>query len=207
MAAIDRRRVLGALGAGLLLAGCAQRGPIPPDEVWLKGYTSSNLRYQPGTDWISDGNYTGYPLIPAGSPIRVAKPAYQTTRVRADIDGMAFRLGQDYSRHVEFFEDWVGKLVDKEDPRLKIAGWPPEVQQAVRAGRIVPGMTREQVVVSLGYPLRTATMSLNNDVWRYWQSSFVQYDVHFDDNRVSRITRVSPGKEPLDVLMPDGMFR
>lgn len=196
-----------ALTLAVGLAGCGQRGPVAPEEAWLTGYTCCNLRYEAGGDWISDGNYTGNPMIPAGSRIRVAKPAYQATRVRADIEGRPWRLGQDYSRQAEFFEDWVGKLVDKEDPRARIATWPREVQEAVASGRIALGMTREQVIVALGYPLRNATMSLNNNVWRYWQSSFVQYDVHWTDGRVSRVTRVGSGREPLDVLMPGSVFR
>jgi hypothetical protein len=191
----------------LALSGCVQRGPVAPEEAWLNGYTCCNLHYEAGSDWISDGNYTGYAIIPAGSRIRVAQPAYDAYRVRADINGVPFRLGQDYGRRTETFADWVGKLVVSEDPWLKISTWPPEIQEAVRIGKIALGMTREQVITSIGYPLRTATPSLNYPVWRYWQSSFVQFDVHWADGRVARVTRVGSGRQPIDILVPGSVFR
>jgi hypothetical protein len=49
---------------------------------------------------------------------------------------------------------WARRIIVAEDPRLQLATWPPEVQSAVRYGRVMVGMTRAQVLVSLGYPAR-----------------------------------------------------
>lgn len=52
-------------------------------------------------------------------------------------------------------------MVLKEDPKLKIATFPARIQQAIGAARLVPGMTWEQVLMSIGYPIASETPSLD----------------------------------------------
>ena len=51
------------------------------------------------------------------------------------------------------------------------------------------GMTREQVLMALGYPISSENPDLSADLWRYWMSSFAEFQVQFDGNgRVREIT-------------------
>jgi hypothetical protein len=51
-------------------------------------------------------------------------------------------------------------------------------------------MTREQVIMALGYPMTNEDPSLDSGLWRYWVSSFGSYQILWDQNgRVSE----SPG--------------
>lgn len=49
--------------------------------------------------------------------------------------------------------DFAKRIVVKDDPRLNIAKFPPRVQQAIAAAHVAPGMTKEQVIMSIGYPI------------------------------------------------------
>jgi hypothetical protein len=51
------------------------------------------------------------------------------------------------------------------------------------------GMTREQAITSIGYPLTSENGSLNDPVWRIWRSSRGEYQLNFGpDGRVKSIT-------------------
>lgn len=171
----------------MILAGasCAKRTTPPPGQAaLLSGFTCCNLHYE--GDWINDGNYAELPMIPAGTVIKIT--SYGGNWAGADIGGKRFRLGHDYGREQESLEQWVGKLVVKTDPHRTIAGFPADVQEAIRLGKVMPGMTREQAIISVGYPLTSENPSVNGPMWRLWLSSFDEYQLTWDQNgRVQEI--------------------
>lgn len=198
-----RKNPLGRVAAALLLtaglAGCASQ-PEPDETPWLVGYTCCNLHYD--SDWISDANYSDLPFIPAGTPIAVMQPAKDSYRAYATIAGRPFRLGLDYGRPVQGTEQWVSKIVVRDDPRINNAAWSLEVRQAIAQGKVMIGMTKEQVITSIGYPLPTKTPNLDSNVWRYSQNSTTQYDVRWENERVSQVTKASDEKPGLPVTPP-----
>ena len=194
---------LGRMAATLLfaatVAGC---GSAPVEEApWLTGYTCCNLRYD--SDWISDANFSDLPFIPAGTPIAVMQPAKDSYRAYATIAGRPFRLGLDYGRPVQGTEQWVSKIVLRDDPRINNAAWSLEVRQAIAQGKVMVGMTKEQVITSLGYPLPTKTPNLDSNIWRYSQNSSVQYDVYWENERVANVAKASDIKGGMPVVVPN----
>ena len=194
---------LGRTAAALLfvatVAGC---GSAPVEETpWLTGYTCCNLRYD--SDWISDANFSDLPFIPAGTPIAVMQPAKDSYRAYATIAGRPFRLGLDYGRPVQGTEQWVSKIVLRDDPRINNAAWSLEVRQAIAQGKVMVGMTKEQVITSLGYPLPTKTPNLDSNIWRYSQNSSVQYDVYWENERVANVAKASDIKGGMPVVVPN----
>src|ERR1700682_4800228 len=132
-----------------------------------QGFACCVLHYS--HDWINDGNYAELPMIPAGTPIAVL--SYGSNRAYLKIEGRPMRLGHDYGRDQETLLIWVGKIVVNDDPRPRIATYAPTVQAAIREGKVMVGMTREQAIASIGYPLTSENASLNEPVWRMWRSS------------------------------------
>jgi len=140
------------------------------------GYTCCNLHYE--NDWISDANWGSMPMIPAGASIKVLD--YGRYRIMTEIDGRSMRLGLDYGRQ-QPLEEWAQKIVVTDDPRRKIASWPPVVRDAVRAGKVAIGMSKEQVIVALGYPPMHQTPSLDAPQWKYWHTGFGSFLVVWDN--------------------------
>lgn len=174
-----RNRLLAGLSL-LLLAGTTQA------QERFDGWLCCNMR----TDgkWISDINYheTGKKVLPAGTPVSIS--GYGRHRVRVDIDGSKQAIGNDYSRDVGLGE-FAARYVLRENPAERIAGWPQRVQEAVRAGKVTPGMSREQVRTSLGWPVSSENPDLDADIWRYWLDSFSEFHIHFNGSgQVSDIT-------------------
>lgn len=148
-------------------------GPKKEAPPLRTGYTCCNLHYE--GDWISDANWGEMPFIAAGAPIKVT--GYGRYRVHVEIDGKPMRLGLDYGRIQETLEQFAEKLVVLENPQDKIRKFPADVREAIRLGKVMPGMTKEQAIIAVGYPMTSETASLDAPVWNYWLSSFAQYQL------------------------------
>ena len=126
-------------------------------------YTCCNLHYD--ADWISDANWISQPMIPAGS--RIVVKGFGRHRAHVEIEGRPMRIGLDYGRKGSSIEDFMTRIVVKDDPRKRFAAWRPEIRSAIAAGRVLVGMTRDQVIMSLGYPRMDRTASLDALRWVY----------------------------------------
>ena len=171
--------------AGVLAAACsagmAQALPEPAD-----GFLCCNMR----TDgkWISDINYAenGKRVIPVGTPLKAT--GYGRYRVRVEMADGKQAIGNDYSRDMDM-TSFAKRYIVAEDPRKKLAGYPPRIRNAIESARLVPGMTREQVTMSVGFPVTSENPRLDANVWRFWLSSFSEFQVVFGpDQRVKEIT-------------------
>jgi hypothetical protein len=177
----------GILRDVMVSVGLSKPAPPPAGSQTLprQGFGCCVLHYS--RDWINDGNYAELPMIPAGTPIEVM--SYGSNRAYVKVDGKPMRLGHDYGRDQESLEVWVSKIVVNEDPRARIATYPPPVQAAIREGRVMVGMTREQAIASIGYPLTSENVSLDAPMWRIWRSSHGEYDLNFGaDGRIKSIS-------------------
>jgi hypothetical protein len=171
-------RLAGALAGTLTLLAasssiCAQELPPP-------GFLCCNLR----TDgsWASDNNYqeNGKKMLEAGTAVKPL--SYGRYRVYIEINGAKQAIGNDYSRDLApdaFARRWIVK----DDPKVKLASWPPKIQEAVKAAKLMPGMAKEQVM-AVGYPMSSENPTLDAPIWRYWLSSFAEFRVKFDERGI-----------------------
>jgi hypothetical protein len=127
-------------------------------------FTCCNLRYD--GDWISDANWATLPIIPAGSRIQVKD--YASNRASVLIEGRPMRIGLDYGREQESVQKYVARVAVKEDPRQKLTTYAKPVQDAILAGKVTIGMSKEQVIMSLGFPRADKTRSIEAAEWTYW---------------------------------------
>jgi hypothetical protein len=167
--------------------GLAKPSPPPPGTPTLpfKGFACCNLHYD--GDWISDDNYAALPMIPAGTPIEVL--SWGRNRAAVTVDGKAMRLGHDAGRDQEPLETWVAKIVVSEDPRPRIGAYPPAVRDAIFEGKVLVGMTREQAIVSIGYPPTNENVSLDGPIWRVWHAKGEGYQLNFrPDGHLKSVT-------------------
>lgn len=167
------------LAAMLPLAASAE------DKETYDGYLCCNLR----TDgsWISDANYqeNGKRVLAVGTPARVT--GYGRQRVTIEINGGKQAIGNDYSRDLDL-GTFAKRYVVKDDPKPKLAAFPPKIRAAIEKAQVMPGMTREQVLMAVAYPMSSENPNLDAKVWRFWLSSFAEFQVVFDDK--GRVTEI-----------------
>ena len=158
----------------------------------LSGYLCCNMRSYGTT--VSDVNYDE-----ATQPLAIGTPAqitgYEFRWFDANVGGKSQRFKNDYSRDVPMVE-FAKRHVVTEDPKLKLATFEPKVRDAIVAGRLLPGMTRDQVTMALGWPITSENPRLEAPVWRYWLSAFSEYQVAFDaEGKVRKVTGDSSAVE------------
>ncbi len=142
-----------------------------------EGYLCCNLRTD-GT-WISDINYAeqGKRMVPVGTPAKVT--GYGRFRVLAQIDGASQTLGNDYSRNLPL-DAFAQRYVVAVNPQARISTFEPRVREAIKTARLFNGMTREQVLMSVAYPVSGETPDLDARIWRFWLTSSEEFQVVFD---------------------------
>ncbi len=176
---MKRLAIAVALGA---LVGCkAAVSPEVSREYQSQSrMTCCNIHYE--SDEINDANYFVGSTLPAGTPVQVQ--AVGSASVTFLADGKKLTLYHRYGTAQESFRQYLDKILVSEDPKLRVSSFPRSVQQAIRDGRVEPGMTREQVILSLGYPPTHRTPSTTANEWTYWYNRWVTYKVQFDDQGV-----------------------
>lgn len=164
------------LGAVALIA--ASTAVFAETSGYPAGYLCCNMR----TDgsWISDINYqdSGKKGLPIGTPLKVT--GYGRHRVNVEINGQKQSIGNDYSRSTPL-DVFARRYVVEQDPLAKIVTYPKKIQDAIASARLTKGMSREQVIMAVGYPVSDENPSLDAKEWHFWLSSFVEFVAVFDD--------------------------
>jgi len=147
-------------------------------------YTCCNIHYE--HEGVSDANYYVGATVPFASPVRVEGAGRGSITFTAGAQKLT--LSHAYGTEQESFQQYVDKILVPDDPTPKVANFPEAVQRAIRESRVEVGMTKEQVLVSLGYPPTHRTASTTQNEWTYWYNRWVTYRVVFDEaGRVSNI--------------------
>jgi hypothetical protein len=169
------------------LAGCAGRSVSPDVLSEWQGkplYTCCNIRYE--RPEITDANYHVGATLPFGSPVNVSRMSDRSVTFTSGATTLT--LDHSYGREQETGRQYFGKILVPEDPHVRFDTYGSKVQEAITDGRVEPGMTREQVLMSVGYPPTHRTSSLDSSTWVYWYNRWVTFNVEFDSNGiVSRV--------------------
>ena len=181
------RSISTAAALTVLTASC----PILAQDLG-DGFLCCNMR----TDgaWISDSNYaeSGKRIIPLGTP--VTYKGLGRYRVHVEVDGKRQAIGNDYSRDIAM-EAFARRYILKEDPRSKLQLATPKVRKAIESARVAEGMTKDQVLMAMGYPISSENPHLDLKRWKYWLWSFSPFAVHFDQGDV--VSRVETDPDTL----------
>jgi hypothetical protein len=175
----------------ILLCGSVQASA----EDLISGFLCCNM-HSDGQE-ISDLSIGGPErhVVPVGSPIRAT--SYGKHRVKVVVENKNQTLLNDYSRDLPIAQ-FARRFIVQDDPAVKIKSFPQNIQYAIAAGHLVRGMTREQVLMSVGYPASSEVANLSSNEWLFWITNEVQYRVKFDDKeRLADVENVVDAKATL----------
>lgn len=164
-----------ALLTSLIVSGCAQ--PQFEGHPKPQGYLCCNMHAD--GKWISDMNDTkgSQRTIALGTPAQVT--GYGRHRAFVHLPDGDTTIGNDYSRDLDL-ESFARRYVVATDPKARLATYPAPFRTAIEVGRVRLGMTREQVIMALGYPVSSETPNLEAAVWRYRLSKVQKFRVLWD---------------------------
>jgi len=178
-----------------VVMGSTRQLPMPADA----GYACCNLRYDDNA--INDTNHISLPFVPLGT--RVSPRSHSKWRTEVWVDGRPMVIDLEYNRELETREQFLGKLVVPQDPRARVSAYPAEVREAIHQGKVLLGMTKEQVIIALGYPRSDFTVGgLAASRWVYSLTEDEQVILNFDD--AGRLESADGGEVALSVLLAPG---
>ncbi len=180
-------RFMGLLFASLLVfvAACGR----PPSAVGgqaAERVLLTNL-HPDGRGVVWSANYTS---PPQGSTLRICTP------VRIDAVGrreIRFTSLTDHRRYRYVLQRSTRSTLQEHLQRYfgttcpDLASLSPEDQAGIQNGQVYQGMTKQGVILAIGYPPDNVTPSLEADVWKYYANRFNRFEIYFTDGVVSGI--------------------
>lgn len=191
------RSLRGVIGCFLVaLSGCSGVGwyeQLQLAEQYGQGplYTCCNLRPSNGelsdANWYDSASLLGTPsgALPFGAPVTVVHVDRQSFTIRTDEYG---ELTAYHTYGVEDLGTYMQRILVRDDPKEMALGFPQEIQDAIFEARVMQGMTKQQVLMAIGYPPTHQTPGIASNEWTYWKNRWQTYKLEFD--REGRVTRM-----------------
>jgi hypothetical protein len=86
----------------------------------------------------------------------------------ADVAGADYGVRDDQAKSEQDTLQWLRRIVVTQDPRAQVAAMSLETRTAIMSGRVIRGMSRDEVTMALGIPAKADTPDLRAAVWKYW---------------------------------------
>ncbi len=166
----------------VLLGTACHRGHSPEPPLRIEShelFTCCNIHYERDGDEVTDANYWVGETLPAGTPVKIESAREDAVKFLAG--PVRLTLKHQYGTDEEPLQKYVDKVLVASDPRPRLAAYSSAVRRAIGNGKVERGMTRDQVIASLGYPPTHRTASTKEHEWTYWYNRWSTYRVVFDD--------------------------
>lgn len=194
--------ILVALFSLLLLAGAAAAAArVPPEALPLREmegryyFLAHNLHADPGSNRISSVNYQlRGEIIPWGTEVRIIRVGRNSLVFEDVARRRQYRYGFYWkTKYAVSLDEHVRRvfLDDAADLRQRVEALSETDKDGVYEGRVRPGMSREAVLIAIGYPPEFANREelMHDRDWLYWISRFERMVVSFGrDGLVNSIT-------------------
>ncbi len=150
-------------------------------------YTQVNLHPDEQRARLYAANFLQKGLIPAGTEVEFVSLSDRVFEFKVKSTGKLYY----YHNHKQANEDFEAHL-----KRFFGPSWDPEKvtslseidMKGIREGKALKGMTRDGVIIALGYPPRLENPDLKAVQWRYWKSRFDRIAITFGtDGLVSQV--------------------
>jgi hypothetical protein len=179
-------RTIALVSLLVLAAGCPPTSTVPSPFDGQSRYLCCNLHYEKPK--ITDVAYQQGALVPLGTRVTITKVHKQDVTFEAP-GFPPITLVNKYGRSAVPMDTFVNRWFVERDPKLKLKNVPKKTVELIQSGQVDKGMTRDQVLMSLGYPAPHRTPSLDSPQWTFWQNRWQTFVVDFSGDKVDAVRR------------------
>ena len=151
-------------------------------------YTLTNLHPDPVNLRLYATNYLQAALIPRCSKVSVTKKSKKKMKFTLESSGAEYEYLHHKKAAPEGFEANLKKYFGTECSSSEVTKLSETDQDGIKKGRVALGMTKQGVILAIGYPPEHVTPSTDMDQWRYWKNKFATRLFYFENGKVSEIT-------------------
>ena len=174
------RRIL-TLAFVLVLASCS-RGYTYQIEGSSQVVTLTNLHAQGNV--ITSVNYQYPDMIPLCTPVNIE--SVDSRQAIFTVIATGQRYTYQFTRHLrEPVDVHISKYFGGSCPDY--SSLPQQDQAGIQAGQVMQGMSKQGVLLAIGYPPDHRTPTLDQDVWTYWGGNRRAFQVQFQNGYVAGI--------------------
>lgn len=146
-------------------------------------YTQFVIRYEKGVHQTT--NYRRGASLPVNTPVKLLNISGKTIDVEINDTAQKLEI-KNVNKHTG---DDVYQAFDKlfAKTRVDLSKFTSLERANIDKGEVAKGMSKDAVIVAIGYPPITETASLDVDRWVYWSGRFNRFVVHFKNGKVSQV--------------------
>jgi hypothetical protein len=157
-----------------------------------KYYLAHNIWYEYPSK-ISSINYQSGSILPVGTEIDNVK-ILRRHRIsfRVVKTGITYTITYYEKYGLKPIEDYLKTLITTKNREELLKGIPAKFADAILAGKVIPGMSRKEVILAYGPPSPHRTPSTENPTWVYWLKRWpvsITSRVIFKDDKVLEVLR------------------
>jgi hypothetical protein len=183
-----RNRLLTILAVAVM-SGCASTPKLLLDDGQTslmqadKVFTQTNLHPDPVRKILYSINYQQAGFIPRCSEVELS--AVSGKKLVFKKDGTTYQYV--FHRASGSFEDNIKKYFSDSCDNSELAKLNAMDKKGIKAGKVFKGMSKEGVILAIGYPPVHVTPTLEGNSWQYWKNRFNTFKVEFKNNLVEKI--------------------
>ena len=148
-------------------------------EVGKEYYTRYNFMYERGTHLTT--NYWRGDLVPVNSKVKLVSIDDEMV-IEVNGEEVEFDNAEKFTKRN--ISEIASELLSPKPIALNKV--PEDFIEDVKIGNMRLGMTKEQVLMTRGYPPRHKTPSTDANRWIYWSSRFVNRTLVFKDGKLTQ---------------------
>lgn len=147
---------------------------------------------------ITDANYLKGTLIPFGTRVQILDVDRSSVKFQA-AGHPPITLVYKYGRDTLPMDQYLDRAFPREDPHAKLASdgtkdrrhteQTDQTRKLIQQGVVEAGMSKQEIVMAVGYPPAHRTPSLDAPMWTYWANRWATFEVYFEGDRVTRVNR------------------
>lgn len=173
------------LSFSLLLGAGVASGDILPEkispDVGSDYYTRHNFMYERSKH--NTTNYWRGQLMPVNTRVTLVKLSGDKMVLETE-DGRRVTFANARKFTQRGIEDIASELLSPSS--IPLNRMKEETRRNVLSGTMRLGMTKEEVLMTRGYPPKHETASIQSDRWVYWSSRFVKRTLVFEGGKLTR---------------------
>lgn len=159
----------------LLFLSTTASAVIPQDG---KSYfTKHNFMFEKGRHVTT--NYWRGDMVPVNSKVKVI--AIGGKKMTLEYKGQIIKVLNVPKHTKKTIEEIADNMLSATPVKI-----PGKYAKSIKFGEMRLGMTKNEVLMTRGYPPAHKTFSTESDRWIYWSSKFVQMTLIFENNRLTQ---------------------
>ncbi len=152
-------------------------------------FTMVNMRFDENRNSISSIGYQKFRLLSVCTPV-ILNAVFQRS-FEFTLKDTGRRIHYDLNKRTQLpVQAHLNRLIGPQCPATESLS--ENDQQGIKEGKALNGMTREGVLIAVGYPPEHRTGNLDNTTWTYWNSTFGSFALRFDNNGLVTGENVAP---------------